>query len=48
MEKVNLARHEVEEEAERKYLAKYREYRANAESEFKRLSDDLRAKNSKL
>ena len=47
-EKVNQARHEAEEEAERKYLAKYCEYRANAESEFKRLSDDLRAKNSKL
>ena len=47
-EKINLARREAEEEAERKYLAKYREYRANAESEFKRLSDDLRAKNSKL
>ena len=47
-EKVNQARNEAEKEAETKYLAKYREYRANAESEYKRLSDDLRAKNSKL
>ena len=47
-EKTNQARLEAEREAEAKYLAKYQAYRASAESDFKRQSDDLRASNSKL
>ena len=35
VEKINLARRKVEEEANKKYLAKYQEYRASAENEFK-------------
>ena len=47
-EKIEQARRMAEEEADKKYLAKYREYRASAENEFKQRSDDLKAKNSKL
>ena len=47
-EKIDQARRTAEEEAEKKYLAKYREYRASAETEFKQRSDDLKAENSKL
>ena len=48
VEKINQARRKAEEEADKKYLAKYQEYRASAENEFKQRSDDLKAKNSKL
>ena len=48
VEKINQARRKAEEEADKKYLAKYQEYRAKAENEFRQRSDGMKAENSKL
>ena len=47
-EKIDQARRTAEEEAEKKYLAKYQEYRAKAENEFRQRSDGIKTENSKL
>ena len=47
-EKIDQARRTAEEEADKKYLVKYQEYRAKAENEFRQRSDGMKAENSKL